>query len=1126
MPHFRIPEYVTINNVNDLTDRLSRPTTASVRKTLLWSKERITYERECQEQAVIKDTALYWAKCRRLSKHYPGTRAATKGEELQGIVSRLTKPTVVSTIRHSSNNCSNRLSKTHASNKIVDRNVTSRLRPRTGISFNVHHQVRPKTAPLLNNTDTQVHSDLIIRPGTSAVNKRQSRAVSQCYVSGPNKIDRKGIQNVRRTSIRTPTMPIFADIVKDIGYATSNDNPTCTSQGETGQEKEESSKNQNEIYVNSRSANETDSQLGINENGECVLDSSLHEHGFTCEEKEPSTNEKCESSHESDRDADNNFNDKSNLSGEIVENLDLHRICDVHTIRCDGSESERSSIKSAEDYSSTFESHDTESKLDDSLRDLRDYNEQNKESTNPRDNKSSNRNDSSVSDDSERHDDHTDRNDGIPSGENVETISVNNAVMDVNECDRDSINGNNLNDNIDRASIDSFGSQNSKSNGTCNSSPLLSIENDKNVPKRGYSDSISSDETLCDHESIIDSEDRIITPTDNQSTHTRSIGSQASGVVHHDHNDTTQTTVVSPSLAESTNFIIGERNNIDEKECLSHESLDNKSLQSDHDNLSNEIRYDNTDSKSLQSEIRTDKNEDSNIDIEQESYSDNCDEVLRAVSQANKVKEDFESQTADTSQTDPSTKTHDDDSCKCTNVNGAIQNESQEFETRDIIYKSDQVTNEPTTLDSQLIKEESCSADVGENRTSTPLSDSTEQSDIGPQCKGISITQTNTQEGELPETARYQDVPDLSVRGESRSSKDTDNASERAENLVSKPFSDRSEHHVPSKLEPLFSSQTSLKRKSSLCSQRSRTPSLRNLKRENSLPTISIPKTSTNNMQFHDNNFSVVNEGSVNQTTVIFHATKNNSEASYSLSSDQGEFINQTQGNTKCDSVSGDYENEVIEKDSEIGETDVTISDDKREEFVTSKLPPCDDDSVAMVDFGDGRSSGLSTQEPRTLTDSMSDIFSYQDRPSSVDTCDDVQLTEDLLMPEHRLRIQNSPFYKTTKRGQKDKSRKISIETRPVPVKKHMRSDNYGMLNNSPYNVPLTVKSPRAAHKRHLSSHTPKKKVRTPRTERRTPKTPFENEQYTITPIKGNLTPQRRTHRQNKDSFLAVLLSM
>lgn len=79
---------------------VTRPTTASARKSVLWSRERKTYEEQhSKTMREFKTRPYMHHKYPELKKHYPGTWRVVSAHELGSIVDRLSRPTVCSNNR-------------------------------------------------------------------------------------------------------------------------------------------------------------------------------------------------------------------------------------------------------------------------------------------------------------------------------------------------------------------------------------------------------------------------------------------------------------------------------------------------------------------------------------------------------------------------------------------------------------------------------------------------------------------------------------------------------------------------------------------------------------------------------------------------------------------------------------------------------------------------------------------------------------------------------------------------------------------------------------------------------------------------------------------------------------------
>jgi hypothetical protein len=87
-------------HLGDRDDTVSRPTTASARRSVIWSRERRLYEDASRQRlAEFSHHGYMQYQYPELGKHYPGTWRVADGEEVKRIVERLTRPTAISSIR-------------------------------------------------------------------------------------------------------------------------------------------------------------------------------------------------------------------------------------------------------------------------------------------------------------------------------------------------------------------------------------------------------------------------------------------------------------------------------------------------------------------------------------------------------------------------------------------------------------------------------------------------------------------------------------------------------------------------------------------------------------------------------------------------------------------------------------------------------------------------------------------------------------------------------------------------------------------------------------------------------------------------------------------------------------------
>lgn len=86
--------------LQDIDESVTRPTTASARKSVIWSRERRMYEAVNSEKTKEFRMRPYnFYQYPNLQKHYPGTWKVVDRPELNSIVDRLTRPTISSSLR-------------------------------------------------------------------------------------------------------------------------------------------------------------------------------------------------------------------------------------------------------------------------------------------------------------------------------------------------------------------------------------------------------------------------------------------------------------------------------------------------------------------------------------------------------------------------------------------------------------------------------------------------------------------------------------------------------------------------------------------------------------------------------------------------------------------------------------------------------------------------------------------------------------------------------------------------------------------------------------------------------------------------------------------------------------------
>ncbi|XP_060071880.1 uncharacterized protein LOC132551762 [Ylistrum balloti] len=112
-------------NYGSIDTSVCRPTIASARRSVLWSRERRSYESVSKQNLQeFRDRPYMNYRYPELPKHYPGTWRTANAEQLEKIVERLTRPTSLSTLRAqsapkitvtmSSSRCSNRSTTTQS----------------------------------------------------------------------------------------------------------------------------------------------------------------------------------------------------------------------------------------------------------------------------------------------------------------------------------------------------------------------------------------------------------------------------------------------------------------------------------------------------------------------------------------------------------------------------------------------------------------------------------------------------------------------------------------------------------------------------------------------------------------------------------------------------------------------------------------------------------------------------------------------------------------------------------------------------------------------------------------------------------------------------------------------------
>ncbi|OWF48588.1 uncharacterized protein LOC110452886 isoform X1 [Mizuhopecten yessoensis] len=110
-------------NLGAIDTSVCRPTAASARRSVLWSRERKSYE-SLSKQNLQEFRERPYMKYRypELSKHYPGTWRTANSQQLQKIVDRLTRPTSLSTMRAQS---APKITRTMYSSRCSNRSTTT-----------------------------------------------------------------------------------------------------------------------------------------------------------------------------------------------------------------------------------------------------------------------------------------------------------------------------------------------------------------------------------------------------------------------------------------------------------------------------------------------------------------------------------------------------------------------------------------------------------------------------------------------------------------------------------------------------------------------------------------------------------------------------------------------------------------------------------------------------------------------------------------------------------------------------------------------------------------------------------------------------------------------------------------
>lgn len=117
---------------------VTRPTTASARRSVLWSRERKSYEEVHSKTMREFNTRPYMQhKYPEINKHYPGTWRAVGAHELNSIVDRLSRPTACSRNRRAES--ASLLSRRARSNMSNSSNMSSRIHTPQSCIYNGYY---------------------------------------------------------------------------------------------------------------------------------------------------------------------------------------------------------------------------------------------------------------------------------------------------------------------------------------------------------------------------------------------------------------------------------------------------------------------------------------------------------------------------------------------------------------------------------------------------------------------------------------------------------------------------------------------------------------------------------------------------------------------------------------------------------------------------------------------------------------------------------------------------------------------------------------------------------------------------------------------------------------------------
>lgn len=117
---------------------VTRPTTASARRSVLWSRERKSYEEvHSKTMREFKTRPYMQHKYPEINKHYPGTWRAVGAHELNSIVDRLSRPTACSRNRRAES--ASLLSRRARSNMSNSSNMSSRIHTPQSCIYNGYY---------------------------------------------------------------------------------------------------------------------------------------------------------------------------------------------------------------------------------------------------------------------------------------------------------------------------------------------------------------------------------------------------------------------------------------------------------------------------------------------------------------------------------------------------------------------------------------------------------------------------------------------------------------------------------------------------------------------------------------------------------------------------------------------------------------------------------------------------------------------------------------------------------------------------------------------------------------------------------------------------------------------------